>query len=111
MKTIFTLSVFYFVIILASCSSKPENLIIGKWQEMGSNNTIEFFRDGTVKITGPTGFSKKSGTGTFKFVEDGRLRLEGELGIEVRILVSKDELILTDPEGKIWKYRRGKWFE
>jgi hypothetical protein len=39
------------------------------------------------------------------------LKLEGELGIGVKISVSKDELILTDPEGKIWKYRRGKWFE
>ena len=111
MKIIFALAGFYFVLILASCSSKPENLIIGKWQEIGSNNTIEFYKDGTVKITGPTGLGKKSGTGTYKFVENSRLKLAGEVEIEVKILVSKDELILADPEGKTWKYRRGKWFD
>lgn len=111
MKRIFTLLVLYFLLISASCSSKPENLIIGKWQEIGSNHTIEFYRDGTVKITEPTGLGKKSGTGTFKFVDPSRLKLEGELEIEVKILVSKDELVLIDPEGKSWKYRRGKWFE
>jgi hypothetical protein len=86
-------------------------LIIGKWQEIGSNNTIEFYRDGTAKITGPTGLGKKSGTGTYKFGENSLLKITGEIEIEVKILVSKNELILVDPEGKTWKYRRGKWFD
>ncbi len=105
MKRIFTLLALGSLLISASCSSKPENLIIGKWQEIGSNNTIEFYEDGTVKITG-AGLGKESGTGTFKFIDHSRLKLEGVLGMEVKILVSKDELTLIDPEGKTWKYRK-----
>lgn len=111
MKTTYSFLAFCFVLILASCSSKPESLIIGKWQEIGSANTIEFFQDGTVKITGTTGLGKKSSSGTYKFLDEGRLKLEGGLGIEVRILISNEELTITDPEGKLWKYRKVKWFD
>lgn len=110
MKKTYFFFIFCFVLILASCSSKPENLIIGKWQKIGSTSTIEFFKDGTGSITGTTGLGKKSGAGTFKFVDDSHLRLEG-LGIVVKISVSQDELTLTDPEGNVSRYRRGKWFE
>lgn len=110
MKKTYLFLIFCFVFLLASCSSKPEDLIIGKWQKIDGTGTIEFFKDGTVSITGTTGLGKKSGAGTFKFVDDSHLRLEG-LGIVVKISLSQDELTLTDPEGNVSKYRRGKWFE
>jgi len=110
MKKTYSLLAFCFVLILASCSSKPESLIIGKWQEIGSTNTLEFFQDGTVKITGTTGLAKKSGTGTYKFIDGSRLKFEGALVMEVKILISSEKLTLTDPEGKVWTYQKIKWF-
>jgi len=36
------------VLTLSSCSKKPSAAIIGKWRVQGSNETVEFRKDGTV---------------------------------------------------------------
>jgi hypothetical protein len=110
MKRIYSLLFFCFVLTLASCSSKPEALIIGKWKSVDGLNMIEFFQDGSVKITGDIASGKKSLEGTFKLVDDQHLKIDGGLGMEFKMEVSQDELILTDPQGKTTKYQKVKWF-
>lgn len=99
-----------FILLFVSCTSKPENVIVGKWHEIDGTETIEFFKDGTVSVVDmgmPMG-------GNYKFIDDTRLRLElGGLGalvgpVVVKVSVSRNELILTMPDGKVLKYRRAK---
>lgn len=95
-------------LLLISCSSNLESQIIGKWKEIDGTETIEFFKDGTVSVVDedmPMG-------GDYKFVDDGHLRIElGGLGALVgpmvfTVSISKNELSLTDANGKVSKYRR-----
>jgi hypothetical protein len=94
-----------------SCFSKPENVLLGKWQSIYSNETIELLKDGTVTINNPKG---KSATGDFKLADDEHIRIEFKglrgLGDPVvfKFSVSGDELSLTFPDGKGSKYRRVK---
>ena len=97
-------------LFLVSCSSKPENAILGKWKEIDKTETIEFFKDGTVSVV-DKGMSMG---GNYKFIDDDHLRLElGGLGalagpMVFTVSVSKNELTLTNPQGKVSKYRRAQ---
>jgi hypothetical protein len=111
MKIQYLLIILCLVFALASCAGNPRDLIVGKWQKVDGSDMIEFYQNGTLNIKGTAGLFKKSGTGTYKFIDDGRVKLEmGGSGIEVKITVSKEELTLTDPEGTVLKYRSVKWF-
>jgi hypothetical protein len=96
--------------ILVSCSSKPENAIVGKWSEIGGTETMEFFKDGTVSVV-DKGMTME---GSYKFVEKDSIKLElGGLGALVGPIVAKvsikgDELIFTLPDGDVLKYKRAK---
>ncbi len=68
------------IVMLSVCIQKKEAAINGKWQEVGGTETVEFFKGGTVT-----------------FVENG-----------MKVSVSKDELILTFPDGDVCKYQRVK---
>lgn len=35
---------------LAACGKSPEDKIVGTWYEIGESETMEFFKDGTVRI-------------------------------------------------------------
>jgi len=96
--------------LLVSCSSKPENDIVGKWSEIGGKETIEFFKDGTVSV-----FSEGIAMGgSFRFFEKDRIKLEfGGLGalagpILAKVSIKGDELTLTMPDGDVSKYKRVK---
>lgn len=96
--------------LLVSCSSKSS--IVGKWQEIGSDDrTMEFFKDGTISDISGDGMSLG---GKYSFVDDDRIKVELD-GIAAlrgsmifRVSISGGELSLTDPEGKILKYRSAK---
>ena len=98
------------VVMLSACIQKPEAAINGKW-ECGTE-TIEFFKDGTVIIDSEK--DSMSMGGKYKFVDDDRIRIDlGGLGalagpIIYKVSISKDELILTDRDGKASKYKRGE---
>ena len=87
---------------------KPEVAILGKWQNINSNETAEFFKDGTVNFISdgsPMG-------GDYKIVDDTHVRLHpggfgGLAGPMVwKFAVSGEQLTLNLPDGKVAMYRR-----
>lgn len=100
----------WIIAMLAFCSSKPENRIIGKWKEIGGAETMEFFKTGTVHIVD----EKTSLEGSFAFIDENRIKFAlGGLGpltgpIVEKVSFEKGELVLTMPDGKASRYRRFK---
>jgi hypothetical protein len=95
---------------LVSCSSKPENAIIGKWSVIDGTEKMEFFKDGTITVA-DKGMNMG---GKYTFVEKDRIKVElGGLGalagpFVATVSISGDELTWTMPDGKLSKYRREK---
>jgi hypothetical protein len=96
---------FYVILALAACA-KPEKLIIGKWQMLEGLDSIEFLQDGTFTINGLTGLGGKAGNGTFKFMDDAHLKLEGDFAMEISIAFSGEELTIKTSDGQALKYRK-----
>lgn len=103
------LLMFGFVILFTSCSSKPQDRIVGNWQDKDHpSETIEFFPDGpmncrssfTDRATGTT----YSGIGTYKILDETHLKFEWPDGVthrgpitEIRrIILTKDDLSTFD---------------
>jgi hypothetical protein len=92
--------------LLVSCSAKSS--IVGKWQEIGGDETLEFFKDGTISAV------SKGMTlgGKYSFVEDNRMKLElGGIGalagpMIITVSISGGEMSLTDPKGKVSRYKK-----
>lgn len=81
---------------------KSENAIIGQWKEIDGAETIEFYKDGTISIVGDISVS-----GDYKFIDDNTIRVDlGFVSLVAKISVSNDELILTEPDGEVSKYKR-----
>lgn len=88
--------------------------IVGKWQEIGKTEIVEFFLEGTVTITNPS--EGGSLTGDYRFLNDGddRLRidiggLEGKLAgpLVYTVAVTSDRLDLTfESNGEVSRYQR-----
>lgn len=130
-----------FVALNSTCPVSLVDLIPGKWQRYEMNDAkplffyprvIEFFKDGTVSMTGEMGVSSEVSTpltvlGNFKFIDEKQkhLRIDPSgttalllksIVVEVRALRgailqmpdAEDELILTFPQGEIAKYKRMK---
>jgi hypothetical protein len=56
--------------LLVSCSGGSS--IVGKWQEIGGDETLEFFKDGTISAS-----SKEMALGgKYSFVEVDRMKVE-----------------------------------
>lgn len=98
--------------LLASCSSKPEDTIVGKWSEIGGTEKMELFKDGTITImVADKGMNLG---GKYTFVEKDRIKVEmGGLGALIgpfvaTVSISGDELTWTMPDGEFSKYRKEK---
>lgn len=108
MKVIQSLFIVLMVFFLFPSSSNAKNAILGKWEETDGTETIEFFRDGTVNIVD----KGRLIAGGYRFIDDDRLRLDlGGLGalagsMILKVSVSGNELILTNPQGEVSRYRR-----
>jgi hypothetical protein len=94
--------------LLVSCSVRSP--LVGKWQEVGGDETVEFLKDGTFNV-----LSKgRALGGKYSLVEGDRIKLEvGGLGDAAHpaILsasIAGGELSVTDPKGRISRYRRAK---
>lgn len=88
----------------------PENPLLGKWRNPNTNETFEFFKDGTVNVFGggPPG-----GGGEYAVIDDSHVRLQvfrlsGPGPTVWKFSVSRDQLTLTSPEGRVAMYRRVK---
>ncbi|MBI3797829.1 MAG: hypothetical protein HY268_12785 [Deltaproteobacteria bacterium] len=88
----------------------PENPLLGKWQNPNTNETFEFFKDGAVNVFGG---GPPSGGGQYAVVDDSHVRLQvfrlsGPGATVWKFAVSRDQLTLTSPEGRVAMYRKVK---
>lgn len=95
-----------FAFLLASCSLKPAWDVAGTWEKIDGKETICFARSGMITLT--SGMSTI--TTSYKFSDNKHLKIDmGSLGtFDVEVVVVKDILTMTGPEGKMVKYRKVK---
>lgn len=96
---------------LSGCGKSGKAGIVGKWKEVDGTQTIEFFKDGTVTTVDK---GEPPLTGNYKFIESNRIRMEftgiGELlgAVIAEYKPKENEIVLTNPMGKIERYKRAK---
>jgi hypothetical protein len=93
---------------LTACNNKPENMLVGKWQNIeGKLSTIKsftFYKDGTVV--------KDGSSGTYRILEKGLLEFNFPSascwkGLVLSFTVSDNEFILKWPDLiYVYKYKR-----
>ena len=101
-------------VILTSCGTSPQNLILGKWEVAGAKTgsaefaspikmTAEFNRDGTAKIT----MMGQTLQGKYTLSADNELvwTLNG-ITTKSRVNVTATELEVTDDANRTIKYKR-----
>jgi hypothetical protein len=107
MKKAGLLTAFVLVVaLLVSCAEKGNDQLAGKWQKKNGSDTITFSKDGKVLlVSGPATISS-----TYR--PEGKSNFQLDLGIlgtpTFKYSLSKDELTLTDSQGKEAKYLRVK---
>ncbi|MDI6891238.1 MAG: hypothetical protein QMC83_09950 [Thermodesulfovibrionales bacterium] len=106
------LTLSFLVIPLSWGEIDTEKAIIGKWEQYDpkGNETLEFFKDGTVSTFHESfGFSV---AGDYRFIDNKHVRINlGGLWalvgpIVCKVSVSGNNLILTMPDGEVEKYWR-----
>jgi hypothetical protein len=106
MKVVRFCLVLCLVVMAASCALKPSWDVIGKWQKVDGNETIEFARNGNVTITtGTNSFSVP-----YMFSDTKHISVQaGSLGnTKVAVVVEGDLMTLTGPNGKVSKFKKVK---
>jgi hypothetical protein len=91
-------------LVVSSCGSTPQRLILGKWDaESALKVTAQFRRDGTAKLT----MLGHSVQGTYKLNPENELEwtLNGRT-TRAKVHVTENELELTDDANQTIKYRR-----
>jgi uncharacterized protein (TIGR03066 family) len=111
-----------FVLVLGLCvtsaqaADKASDLIVGKWEpkDTKQKGTVEFTKDNKVllKIEGPD-MKIIEVTGTYKFTGDDKVEVElnfmGEkMKEELKVTVTKDELVTVDSKDKKETFKRVK---
>ena len=106
MKAIRLCLIICFLLMSVSCSLKTNWDLVGKWEKVDGNETLEFTRDNLIKLTGP-GVSVTCG---YKFTDPKHMQVEvGSLATFVmKVSVSGGTLSLTDSSGKATKYQKAK---
>ncbi len=94
-------------------ADKPKDLIVGKWApDKGDNKiTVEFTKDGAVKVIFPEGILTIEGK--YKFTDDKTMEMElTSMGMtqkdKLEVAINKDEMTTTDSKGKVEKFKRIK---
>lgn len=102
------LLVFGFAILLASCSSKPQDTIVGRWQDKNNPAIIEFFPDGTMnytsKMNNAVSGQNYGGIGAYKMLDADHMKIDWPDGVThrgpiteiVKITLTKDDLTTFD---------------
>lgn len=93
-----------FILSIASCSLKPMWDIAGKWQQVEGKGTVEFSKNGTVTLNdGAASFTTK-----YMFADPRNMKVDlGPLGeVVMKVSVSKDELVVTHPNGEVIKFKK-----
>lgn len=104
--------------LVAGCgSSKPQELILGKWDSTSDvmRASVEFKPDGTVDgHLGPVRV-----LGSYRLTDDGHLEMDvanqsikeagqgdGKATFKLKYQLSRNELITTDPQGTQVRFKR-----
>jgi hypothetical protein len=93
--------------VFASCTSTPEQALVGKWKLTSGADTIEFFADGLVISVEQGGTTQ----GSYHFLDATQVQIApGVWGVAgsvvLQVWIAGDELILTLPQVGSKKYRR-----
>jgi hypothetical protein len=89
---------------VASCSSKPTDAIVGKWQQVDGKEVLEFLKDGTLTTT------YDNSVETCRFLDEDRMRVEGagKPAMVLTVRITGEELKITYPNGNTTTHRRIK---
>jgi len=91
------LIVLVMILLLAACSNKPRDSIVGKWRSPDGSTNIEFFGDGTAHMDS----REVSLDLKYSFIEDNRFRLESDAIQEIWDIESTDETLrITSQSGR-----------
>jgi len=101
--------------VLSSCGSpKPKQAILGEWtaQEDARNIAVwQFSRDGTLEIKIAGAGRPLRMRGKYHFTDDSTMVVERDPGDPaknqtVQVSFEKGQLVLTDEDGKVMKFKR-----
>ena len=80
------------VVLLLSCSKKPEDKIIGYWESIDDNGyVIAFFKGNTVMVNPVAG--KKEDVYNYKFIGDNTIKIEALKPVIIDVSFTKDGLL------------------
>jgi uncharacterized protein (TIGR03066 family) len=113
------LAVALLAFLVSACSSKPQDMIVGKWQGKQQEGgitvdlTIEYNKDGTLKASGEAMGMKMEGTGKYKFLDDNNVEQEITMmnktqKEKVKVAFNKDKMTQTDEKGKSVEFTKAK---
>jgi uncharacterized protein (TIGR03066 family) len=95
--------------------AKPKDLIVGKWAPTDlerKDRTLEFTKDGALKIVVKGKGLSYSAEGKYKFTDDQTLEITlnaGKKAEKVTIkTITKSQLVLVDPKGKAETFKKVK---
>ena len=93
------------LLFCSSCTGGPHGTLVGKWVNKEGKDTIEFFKEGTVCIRD----RDVEVCGTYRFVDDDRIRVRFENTNEIEIFniaISGNELTIFLSNGECSTFRR-----
>lgn len=70
------ISVNFFLTLNESWASNLEKAILGKWRNMQSEETLEFFEDGTIIVTEKDDNEDKQMVGNYRVLDETRVRID-----------------------------------
>lgn len=102
---------------LCGCASRPQDLILGKWQNTDSKGRIqsfEFDKDATVRFS-EVRIKNVLIPGKYKWIGDDQVEIEYTVPIfnvikveKFKIEVKRDDLAATDDGGRKHEFKRVK---
>lgn len=95
------------LLVMVGCSSAEEDLI-GKWQRVNGNETLQLYKDGSLTYM-TTGLFGSSNNGDYRIIDDTRIRIRipglfSTSDTIYKFRVEKGQLYLTDPSGAVVQY-------
>ncbi len=114
--TAMRLGTIFIVLLTASCTKTPEELIVGNWQGPEGTGSIEFYQDGGVTVRIPEEKAPVPGidsiSGNWTILEDGKLKMDlslmGESTTQIGTINFPDQnkLDITNEKGVVDPFTR-----
>jgi type IV pilus assembly protein PilA len=76
------------LLVVSACKGSPESELVGNWYEIGGEEHIQFFQDGTIVISGEGNYS-----GDYSILDEKTMRIDlGGLGALTGPLIAEYEI-------------------